>query len=117
MAGCTTSLKPLASRVSRRLPSAACSGRVPFRLMPKAMSMAGIAAPPIRWMGSMTSSGTCQPVPATTRPRAEPTIMGFLRTIKTKLSGVVRCELVLASRIIKNSGLKNASWKISSGAT
>ena len=79
--------------------------------------MAGIAAPPIRWMGSRTSGGTCQPVPATSRPRAEPTIIGFLRIITTNPSGVVRWVLVLASRIIRNSGVKNASWKISSGAT
>ena len=85
--------------------------------MPKAISMAGMAAPPIRWMGCSTSGGTCQPVPATTRPSPEPTIIGFRRIISTKLSGVVRCELVVASRAIRNSGVKKASWKISRGAT
>lgn len=43
--------------------------------------------------------------------------MGFRRIMKIKLRGVVRCELVLESRIMRNSGVKNASWKISSGAT
>ena len=43
--------------------------------------------------------------------------MGLRRTISTKRSGVVRCELVLESRIIRNNGVKKASWKISSGAT
>ena len=100
-----------------RRPAAACSGRDPFRLMPNAISMAGMAAPPIRWMGCMTSSGTCQPVPATTRPSAEPTIIGFLRIMSAKPAGVVRCELVVASRAIRKSGVKKASWKISSGAT
>ena len=85
--------------------------------MPKAISMAGMAAPPIRWMGCRISGGTCQPVPATTRPRAEPTIMGFFRIIRTNRSGVVRCELVVESRAMRNSGVKNASWKISRGAT
>ncbi len=32
-------------------------------------------------------------------------------------NGLVRCELVLASRIIRNSGVKKASWKMSRGAT
>ena len=43
--------------------------------------------------------------------------MGFRRIISTKLSGVVRWALVVASRTIRNSGVKKASWKISSGAT
>ena len=97
--------------------AAACSGRVPFRLIPNAMSMAGIAAPPIRWIGSITSAGTWKPVPATSSPRPEPTIMGLRRTIRKNPTTVVRCVLVLESRIMRNIGVKNANWKISSGAT
>jgi hypothetical protein len=43
--------------------------------------------------------------------------MGFRRIIRTKLIGVVRWVLVVASRAIRNRGVKKASWKISSGAT
>ena len=100
-----------------RRPAAACSGRQPFRLMPKAISMAGMAAPPIRWIGLHDQAGMWQPVPATARPSPDPTIIGFRRIISTNLRGVVRCVLVVASRAIRKSGVKKANWKISSGAT
>ncbi|MDR3068599.1 MAG: hypothetical protein LBU50_03760 [Cellulomonas sp.] len=52
---------------------------MPCRDMPKAMSTSGTAAAPISSSGAATTSGTDQPVAATTAPRAVAATIG-LRT-------------------------------------